>query len=85
MFPKQEITFKNPFDLIEEEEEPMSMPSQRHAYVPPSNNVHAPLPFNPYEISKETPSKETRAQIKQPVVYEPQKQDTSTSFSSPFG
>ena len=50
-----EQTFKNPFDLIEEEEEePMSMPT-RNKYVPPASNVHAPLPFNPYELSKQEP------------------------------
>lgn len=50
---KIEIAFKNPFDLIEEEEEPMSMPTNTQPrYQPAPTVVHTPLPFNPYEITK---------------------------------
>ena len=79
-----ELNFKNPFDLIEEEEEPMSMPSHRHPYVPPTNNVHAPLPFHPYEITKEEPAKPAKTMPKQPFVNEANKTDNSPTFSSPF-
>ena len=42
----------------------MSMPT-RNKYVPPSNNVHAPLPFNPYEIGQQ---KNQPAKPAKPVV-----------------
>jgi hypothetical protein len=62
----------------------MSMPT-RQKYEPKASNVHAPLPFNPYEITKEQPqakqAKPPSAQIMvQPTA--PRKEDSS--FSSPF-
>ena len=45
-----EIAFKNPFDLIYEEAEPMSIPTsgRNDKYTPNLNALHSPLPFNPY-------------------------------------
>jgi len=41
--------FKNPFDLIEDDEEPLSTTAyESKRYTPPTYNVHTPLPFNPY-------------------------------------
>ena len=67
----------------------MSMPT-RNKYVPPASNVHAPLPFNPYELSKQEsqPVKKGAAVSmveNSPVVDKKVNQNTATSFVSPFG
>ena len=69
----------------------MSMPTKQK-YVPPTSNVHAPLPFNPYEITKEPlqPAKHVTMVQPSPPVYHPyqpveHKDDKSKSFTSPFG
>jgi hypothetical protein len=85
----KQIAFKNPFDLIEEEEEPMSLPSHpQPRYQPAPTVVHTPLPFNPYEIKKEerpvVTERRPEPQVQKPI-YAPPQDTQQQSFSSPFG
>ena len=56
-------------------------------YEPPAQTVHAPLPFNPYDIA-ETKPKTTGARTQAATAPPPppaQPKPTGGSFSSPFG
>lgn len=60
----------------------------RNKYVPPASNVHAPLPFNPYEITKELPKANNAKAV--PMIapsHDPTPSPTQNSrgFVSPFG
>ena len=59
----------------------------RNKYVPPTSNVHAPLPFNPYEITKEQqPAKNIKTvPMIAPPAHEPRQSQTPGGFVSPFG
>ena len=49
--PYLESKFKNPFDLVEDEEESEPIQPLYNYHQEPAR-VHSPLPFNPYTVSQ---------------------------------